>query len=127
MSVGKTRYVIHWIVIYPVDSVIHPLKNQNLALSDYKTYKLSNIRTWAPQEQKPGHRDLENYLWNNNLILPDKQKDATVSEWNHPKNILCIQFYLFIYLFLFIGVSSSSLVERNQETALSTQHHTSAG
>ena len=28
ISVCKTNYAIHWIVIYPVDSVIHPLKNQ---------------------------------------------------------------------------------------------------
>ena len=30
ISVGKTNYAIHWIVIYPVDSVIHPLSNWGL-------------------------------------------------------------------------------------------------
>ena len=31
MSVNKTNHAIRWIVIYPVDSVIHPLKNPSLA------------------------------------------------------------------------------------------------
>ena len=30
ISVNKTNYAIHWIVIYPLDSVIHPLNNRAL-------------------------------------------------------------------------------------------------
>ena len=36
LSVNKTNYAIHWIVIYSVDSVIHPLSNQALDTAEHR-------------------------------------------------------------------------------------------
>ena len=45
ISVDKTNHAIHWIAIYPVDSVIHPLNNWGqmfkiLALKRQESYEL---------------------------------------------------------------------------------------
>ena len=32
VSVNKTNYTIHWIVIYPLDNVMYPLNNRALVL-----------------------------------------------------------------------------------------------
>ncbi len=41
ISVNKTYYAIHWIVIYPVDSVyIHPLNNRASSTKSYYSCRI---------------------------------------------------------------------------------------
>ena len=44
ISVEKTNHAIHWIVIYPVDSVIHFSKNRDLK-SKFATFNLGVYTT----------------------------------------------------------------------------------
>ena len=38
ISVNKTNHSIHWIVIYPVDSVIQPLNNRGQFTNELRGY-----------------------------------------------------------------------------------------
>ena len=72
MSVNKTNHAIHhWIVIYPVDNVIHPLNNPGQYFKTSKfsmTFNLLDL-SWENRKQKygPNHVSDRQLVWGNGL------------------------------------------------------------
>ena len=69
MDSNKTNYAIHWIVIYPVDSVIHPLNNWAV-----KFTKLTSTHNYFSYEQSflPACFVFKINFFENSMELPEK-------------------------------------------------------
>ena len=66
ISVNKTNHSIHWIVIYPVDSVIQPLNNRGLV---YNIVLQKKRKREQKQDMLAG-----NFQWKLDRACPQSRK-----------------------------------------------------